>query len=300
MVSIRKSMIVAIALIAAALFWVVQTGNTVAGSRAPDAAESISEADAALLAEVLAGDHRSDEERARDDWRHPAETLAFFGVASNMTVVEIAPSGGWYSKVLAPYLNRGGGTFYAAHFDASSGPDFFKNAVTRFEETFTDKELYGDYILTAHGADVEQMAPDGSADVVLTFRNVHNWMPAGSADKIIADAYKALKPGGIFGVLDHRADDSEPQDPKAVSGRLREDYAIELIEASGFEFVATSEVNNNSKDTRDQPFGVWTLPPTLRSSATRGGEPAADYDSAPYEAVGESDRFTLKFRKPAE
>ncbi len=299
MVNIRGSWAYTISLIAVAIFMFAQTSNGLAGAHASAEAEGISEADAALLAEVLVGDHRSNKNKARDEWRHPAETLAFFGVSSSMTVIEIAPSAGWYTEVLMPYVNRGGGTFYAAHFDASSGPDFFKNAVTRFEEKFADKDLYGDFTLTAHGANVEQMAPDGGADVVMTFRNLHNWVPGGSAEKIISDAYTALKPGGTFGVIDHRANDNEPQDPKAANGRIREDYAIELIESAGFELVAASDVNNNPKDLREQPFGVWTLPPTL-SNAMRGQEPDKNYDMAPYIEIGESDRFTLKFRKPAE
>ncbi len=290
----------ACAFIAGAVFLLVQTSGALSGGHKSAETGSLAKADAALLAEVLAGDHRSDKNKARDKWRHPAETLAFFGVESGMTVVEIAPSAGWYTEVIAPYIKRGGGTFYAAHFDTSSGPAFFKNAVARFKETFDDKDLYGEFTLTAHGANVKQIAPDGSADVVLTFRNLHNWMPGGSADKIVADAYKALKPGGIFGVVDHRANDTETQDAKAANGRVREDYAIALIEKAGFELIAASDVNNNPNDTRDQPFGVWTLPPTLRNTATRGAAPEPDFDSAPYMAVGESDRFTLKFMKPVE
>lgn len=287
------------ALIAGGIFLFVQTSSVLSGGHTSAETGSIAKADAALLAEILAGGHRSEEHKARDKWRHPSETLAFFGVGSGMTVVEIAPGGGWYTEVLAPYINRGGGKLYAAHFDTSSGRDFFKDAVARFKEKFGGKDLYGEFTLTAHGANVERMAPDGSADVVLTFRNLHNWMPIGAADKIVADAYKALKPGGIFGVVDHRANDTEEQDPRAANGRVREDYAIKLIERAGFELIAASDVNNNPNDTRDQPFGVWTLPPALRT-ATRGAAPDPDFDSAAYMAVGESDRFTLKFMKPAE
>lgn len=264
-----------------------------AGESAGDSADS-----AAILAEVLAGDHRSDENKARDQFRHPAEILAFFGMEPDMTVIEITPSAGWYTQVIAPYMARGGGTYYAGHVDPTDAPEFLLRSLERFKEMVSDP-VYGDVNIVAHGANVENLVPEGSADMIVTFRNIHNWMPRGFAEKSFADMYKALKPGGILGVVEHRASDAEPQDPKAASGYVREDYAIKLAEDAGFEFVASSPINNNPKDTKDHPFGVWTLPPTL--SASRRGQAAdEDFDQASFIAIGESDRFALKFVKPAE
>ena len=147
--------------------------------------------------------------------------------------------------------------------------------------------------------EVENIVPEGTADMVVSFRNIHNWMGRDWAEKAFADIYKALKPGGIFGVVEHRASDAVEQDPKAANGYVREDYAIALAEAAGFELVESSPINNNPNDTKDHPFGVWTLPPTL-AKARFGDEPDPDFDQSPYQAIGESDRFTLKFRKPAE
>ena len=267
-------------------------GGHLASERAAQAADS-----ATVLAEVLAGDHRSDEIKARDPSRHPAETLAFFGMEPDMAVIEITPSAGWYTQVIAPYIAKGGGTYYAAHIDPNGAPEFMLRGLERFEEMVSDP-VYGDVSIVAHGANVEDMVPEGTVDMVVTFRNIHNWMPRDFAEKSFALMYKALKPGGILGVVEHRASDAEAQDPKAASGYVREDYAIKLIEGAGFEFVASSPVNDNPKDTKDHPFGVWTLPPIL-STGRRGQEPDENFDQSTVIGIGESDRFTLKFVKPA-
>jgi predicted methyltransferase len=245
--------------------------------------------DPALLA-VIAGDHRSAENRARDVHRHPTETLSFFGLTPDSTVVEIWPATGWYTEILAPYL-RDRGTYYAAGWDPEADAEFIRQGVQRFKDKLAARpELYGKVRYSVLSfPDKTEIAPPGSADLVLTFRNIHNWMPAGNAEAAFAAMYKALKPGGVLGVVEHRAPTDQPQDPKARSGYVREDYAIALAEKAGFVLEAKSEINANPRDTKDHPKGVWTLPPTFAEK---------DADREKYQAIGESDRFTLKFRKP--
>ncbi|MEO0981525.1 MAG: hypothetical protein AAFX03_02605 [Pseudomonadota bacterium] len=248
---------------------------------------------------AIAGDWRSDLERARDAWRSPKATLEFFGLEPGHTVVEVWPGGGWYTNILAPYLKEGGGQFIAAGFDPE-GSEFAQNAMARFNETYVgDPETYGDIEVTVFSSDSDGMAPAGTADVVLTFRNVHNWMAGGYQAKAFADAYAALKPGGILGVVEHRLPSTEVQDPVAASGYVHEDYVKAQAEAAGFEFVDSSEINANPVDTADHPFGVWTLPPVSRT-ADQDGETPEGFDPDAFRAIGESDRMTLKFRKPAE
>lgn len=237
---------------------------------------------------VLAGAWRSDNNKARDAHRHPAETLAFYGVKASDTVVEISPGGGWYTEVIAPYLAAGGGTYIATSGGAERD--------ARFKERFGDEAVFGEIKLGTLGG--EGIAP-GSVDKVLTFRNIHNWMRAGTEAKVFEDAYAALKPGGVFGVLEHRLPSGREQDPQGGEGYVHEDIAIALGKAAGFEFAGSSDINNNPKDTADHPFGVWTLPPTS-FAGNDDNPPPADFDPAKYEAIGESDRFTLKFVKPAK
>ena len=236
---------------------------------------------------VLAGEYRAPENRARDVYRHPKETLQFFGIQEDMTVVEVWPGAGWYTEILAPLL-RDKGHLYAAMLDASSG-EYAKNVV----ETYRSKlqlrsDLYGKVTLTTLAAPPakNEIAPPGSADLVLTFRNLHNWMMFGWERDALAAMHAALKPGGVLGIVGHRGDSKVAQDPKAASGYVNEDYAIRLIESAGFRLVARSEINANPKDTKDYEKGVWTLPPGF-----------ADGDEARYRQIGESDRFTLKFVK---
>jgi predicted methyltransferase len=251
---------------------------------------------AAQLSAVLAGDHRTEEERARDMYRHPVETLMFFGVEPSMAVVEVSPGGGWYSQVIAPYLNTGGGKFYAAGFPSEGASERALAALATYRETYVDHpEIYGAVEMTALG-EGHHIAPPGSADVVLTFRNVHNWQMNGSAQANFNEFYNALKPGGVLGVVEHRADGSSAPDD-GTSGYVYTDDVKALAKAAGFEFDSSSEVNANAADTKDHPFGVWTLPPVRRSSAVRGQDDP-EFDRAKYDAIGESDRMTLKFRKP--
>lgn len=250
----------------------------------------------AILREAVDGPQRTAEERARDQYRHPVETLAFFDFAPDLTVVEVWPGGGWYTNILAPALARGGGVYYAAGLDPASS-DRAREAVAAFEAKYKgDPALYGDVIVTVLG-EGHEIAPEASADLVLTFRNVHNWLAAGTAEANFRRFYAALKPGGVLGVVEHRAPADAADEFEKTSGYVREATVKSLAAAAGFDFEAASEINANPKDTKDHPFGVWTLPPTRRSSAVRGVEDP-NFDRARYDAIGESDRMTLKFRKP--
>ncbi len=242
------------------------------------------------LAAVIAADHRSAGNKARDQYRHPAETLTFFGLKPDMKVVEVWPAGGWYTEILAPYLGKSG-MYYAAGWDPDAKAEFIQLGIKAFRDKLAARpDLYAGTGMTVLSfPDKTVIAPPGSADMVLTFRNIHNWMASGNAEKAFAAMYAALKPGGVLGVVEHRAATTSPQDPKAASGYVREDYAIALAEKAGFVLEARSEVNANARDTKDYEKGVWTLPPTYREG---------EKDKAKYAAIGESDRFTLRFRKP--
>ena len=247
---------------------------------------------------AVAGSWRLEKERARDSYRHPIETLKFFGVKPSDTVVEIAPGGGWYTAILGPWLMKGGGHLYAANVDPEASEGARTN-VDNYKAAFVDHpETYGDIKLTVGSRTSPGLAPDGSADAVLTFRNVHNWMAGGYADKIFADAFRALKPGGVLGVEEHRLPSARDQDLTASNGYVLESYVVQLAQDAGFVLEESSEINANPKDTADHPLGVWMLPPTL--DKPKAGTPeAATYDEAKYKAIGESDRMTLRFRKPA-
>lgn len=245
----------------------------------------------ATLDKVLAGDHRSEQNKARDAFRHPRETLVFFGLRQDMTVLEIWPGGGgWYTEVLAPVL-REHGHYIVANMDPKSESKYVQDNLKKFAEKVAARpDLYDRAKKTTLQAPNElHPVPDGSVDMVLTFRNVHNWMDNGSEDAMFKAMYAALKPGGILGVEEHRARNTEPQDPKAQSGYVRTDYLVALAAKAGFKLIGESEINANPKDTADHPNGVWSLPPTLD-----GG----DTDRAKFIAIGESDRQTLRFRKP--
>jgi predicted methyltransferase len=241
------------------------------------------------LKEIIAGDHRSAENRARDQYRHPLETLTFFGIRPDMTVVEIYPGRGWYTEVLAPYL-KGSGTFYAAEHPGDPSYEAVQRSLEAFDQKVKDApELYGEVKRTKLTKD-GHIAPPGSADLVVTFRNVHSWMGSGSENEAFAAMFRALKPGGVLGLVQHRGDPNVGQDTKAGKGYVNEDYVIELAKKAGFELAKKSEINANPKDTKDYPKGVWTLPPSLR---------LGDEDREKYLAIGESDRMTLEFVKPA-
>ncbi len=245
-----------------------------------------------LLDQAIAGNHREAKNKARDIYRHPKETLLFFGLEANMTVVEIWPGGGWYTEILAPVL-RDNGKLYAASLalQSKATPDIRREIGREYLKKLAQHpEIYDRIVHTELQApEYTAIAPRGSADLVLTFRNVHNWAKDGNADATFKAFYDALKPGGILGVTDHRAKSGTPFEDMIRSGYVTEDYVIELAKRAGFQLVAKSEINANPKDTKDHPKGVWTLPPMLR---------LGDQDREKYLAIGESDRMTLKFVKP--
>lgn len=242
------------------------------------------------LAQAISGSHRSADFVARDRYRHPQQTLEFFGLKPDLTVVEILPGGGYWTEILAPYL-RSQGTYYTAVAPKAASERAAKAAAAWQQKLGSRPDLYDKVRVSEFGLGGMDIAPANSVDLVLTFRNVHNWMSAGLADDAFAAFYKALKPGGVLGVEEHRAPADQPQDPKAASGYVREDYTRQLAEKAGFEYVGSSEVNANPKDTKNWPNGVWTLPPTLA---------LGDQDRNKYLAIGEADNFLLKFRKPAK
>ncbi|MEE2877464.1 MAG: methyltransferase domain-containing protein [Pseudomonadota bacterium] len=265
---------------------------------AEDTAEAEETVQAYTVEDAMAGSWRTEEEKVRDPYRNPAETLAFFGLNGSETVVEIWPGGGWYSNILAPWLHKNGGQFVAATFDPD-GSERAAEIVASYKENYAaSPETFGDIQYVVYGSDAPPMGEPESVDAVLTFRNVHNWMSGGHADKFFEEAYRVLKPGGVLGVVEHRLPSSMEQDPSAPSGYVHEDYVKGLADAAGFEFEASSEINANPNDTADHPFGVWTLPPVSRTSDRDGNTPE-DFDAEAYAAIGESDRMTLKFVKPA-
>lgn len=287
----RKRLITPVALLAL----IAGCGGGQQGATATPAAEPPAAATPVVpaeksIADVLAGDHRSAENKARDVYRHPRESLEFFGIRPDMAVIEIWPANGWYTEVLAPYL-RDKGRYIAAAWDPDAKQEFIRKGMQAYKDKLaTRPDLYDKVELAVLAPpDKMEMVPAESVDMVVTFRNIHNWMASGNADAMFAAMYRALKPGGVLGVVEHRANTDKPQDPKAKSGYVREDYAIALAEKAGFVMEAASEVNANARDTKDYEGGVWTLPPTLR---------AGDKDRQKYIDIGESDRFTLRFRKP--
>ncbi len=244
------------------------------------------------LKAAIASDHRTPAYVQRDAARHPYETLLFFGVQPAMTVVELSPGGGWYTEILAPYL-RDRGHYVAAAYGEDSPKEYRRGYTANFKKKLSaDPASYGKVHLTVFEPPNNlSYAQPGSADLVLTFRNLHNWLSYGDDNmkRVFQSVYDALKPGGVFGVVEHRLPESMPQDATASSGYMHESYVIKMAESVGFKLAAKSEINANPKDTADHPNGVWALPPTYRNK---------DKDRARYEAIGESDRMTLKFVKP--
>jgi predicted methyltransferase len=260
---------------------------------APQSAQP-SPATEAKLATVLTGNQRTADERARDVHRHPRETLEFFGVRENMAVVELSASKGWYTAILGPLLSEKG-KLAVTNADPNGPADSegTKNAKSLLERISKDPTAYGKVttIVTNWKKDEVSLGPDGSADMVLTFRNLHGWIANGIADKVLAASFKVLKSGGVLGVEEHRAKADASSDPKAIgeSGYVPEGLVVKLAEKAGFKLAGASEINANPKDTKDHPKGVWSLPPTLE---------LGDKDKEKYVAIGESDRMTLKFVKP--
>ena len=239
------------------------------------------------LAMAVRSPVRSPQFVVRDRYRHPRESLSFWGLRPGMTILEIWPSGGYWAEILAPYAKATGGKYIAA----------VQSASRPLPQKFGNKALYGDITTTVFNDSSGPLVPPGSVDFLLTARNIHDWVPTpGMPEKAMRDFYAALKPGGILAVEQHRSD-PKPMIKDASDGYLSTAYVVKLAEDAGFKLEDHSEINANPKDTKDYPFGVWTLPPT-RQSAPSGQTPNPAFDHAKYDAIGESDRMTLRFRKP--
>jgi predicted methyltransferase len=243
-------------------------------------------ADAALTAAIHSS-ARGAESKARDGARHPQASLEFWGLKPGQTVVEISPGGGYWAEILAPYAKATKG-----HYIAANG-----RGDQKLPPRFADAAVYGPIHYTVFSKDSGPLGPANSADLVLTARNIHNWVGDGSVDKAMKDFYAVLKPGGILAVEEHRSD-PKPEAANANTGYMSTQHVIDLATKAGFKLEARSEINANPKDSKDHPFGVWTLPPSRQSNEKDKPSPAG-FDRAKYDAIGESDRMTLRFRKPA-
>jgi predicted methyltransferase len=275
-----------------------ETEHAAAGQAQHTAAptEAVQPTPAGPLDTAIAGDWRAPENSARDGWRHPKETLSFIGVEPGMAVIEIWPGGGgWYAEILAPYL-RDGGRYIGVVVDPAKSANeaakkYYVDTNAQLRAKFeTAPQVYDKAVLVEMDPAAPVLGEAGSADTVLTFRNVHNWMMAGYADKMFQAFFEVLKPGGVLGVVEHRAAQAVPAGDR--SGYVGEQQVIDMAVAAGFVLEESSEINANPADTKDHPSGVWTLPPNLRVPE---GE-----DKAKFEAIGESDRMTLRFVKPAQ
>lgn len=256
--------------------------------------------DQALIA-AIAGSWRPAGEVARDKYRHPLESLTFWGLRPHMVVVDLQPGGGYWTQILAPYAKATGGRYIAGVQDLANPKmtDGGRKAREAYAQKFANESVYGKVELTNFGGTSAPFAQAGSVDLVLTSRELHNWAAAGGIDKIMGDSFAALKPGGILAVEDHRAD-PRPEAEKVKDGYISTATVVAAAKKSGFVLDASSEINANPKDTKDHPFGVWTLPPTRQSSGAPDNPGATDakFDHTKYDAIGESDRMTLRFRKP--
>ncbi|HEY3858999.1 MAG TPA: methyltransferase [Gammaproteobacteria bacterium] len=254
---------------------------------APQVTSDSGGADAAL-SKALAGPWRVPANAARDQYRHPRETLEFFGLKPNMTVVQLWPGNGWYTEILAPVLSEHGQLIDAAV--PAKGDSESDGTVRYLAKLKADPAVYGKVkVIDFSPPDKMDLGAPESADMVLTFRNLHNWQGRDQLDNVFQTAFKVLKHGGVFGVVEHRAAAGKSVDQVFKTGYMPVDYVIQEAEKAGFKLAGQSEINANPKDTKDYPQGVWTLPPTY----TLGGK-----DQAKYTAIGESDRMTLKFVKP--
>ena len=227
---------------------------------------------------------RSEKNVARDEFRKPYETLSFFQLEPDMTIVELSPGGGWYTEILANYI-RESGNLIAAHFSKDSERAYFRNSRIKFEKKVKENDLYEKVTVVDLNS---ELSDPSSVDAVLTFRNLHNWLGP-NMDKIFSNSFNVLKPGGLFGIVEHRAKAGTSMENMKKSGYVTEQHAIKIAKKHGFELLAKSEINANPKDSADHPRGVWTLPPVLRLK---------EKDKEKYLAIGESDRMTLLFRKP--
>ncbi len=243
-----------------------------------------------LLDQAIEGKHRSEANRARDPFRRPKMTLLFFGIEKQSTVVEISPAAGWYTEIIAPVLKDGGQYYGAVPKLGDDAPKAMRERDAGYRDKLANgRDLYGNAKITTYDPAKPVFAPAGSADLVLTFRNVHNWAKAGNTDAMFKGFHEALKPGGVLGVVEHRAKPGTDFKQQVESGYMTEEYVITAAERAGFKLDAASELNSNWRDTKDHPGGVWNLPPNLRG--------VAEADKPKYIAIGESDRMTLRFVK---
>ena len=270
---------------AVALACLLAIGGLIAGCATTGGQETTARA----LDVILAGNQRTAADRSRDPYQHPKGTLLFLGIRPDMRVLQVWPEPGWYTEILAPLL-QARGRYIGGVIAPDPGSRFLTARVANYRRLLASRpDLYGGVKVVTfplNGSDV--LAP-GSVDMVLSVRGLHEWMALGDAPQALATIFRALPPGGVFAVVDNRGNPALPQDPRAKAGYVRQDYAIRMIAAAGFRLVATSEVNANPKDTKNYPAGVWALPPDYR---------LGNLDRARYAAIGESDRFTLKFVKP--
>lgn len=246
---------------------------------------------------AVAGAWRTDAEKARDAYRHPAQTLAFWGIRPSMTVVEIRPGGGYWTDILAPLLATGGGKLIVTSGDPDKMTAPQKANLARFLKPYQDNPtVFGTLATGVFAANSDKpLAPAGSVDLIISSRNFHGFVLQNIKEYAIKSMFDALKPGGLVGIEQHRGDARRAQN--ASTGYMRQDWVIGEMRKGGFEFVASSELNANPRDTKDHPFGVWTLPPTL-NTAPNGQPVNPSFDSTKYREIGESDRMTLLFRKP--
>ncbi len=237
---------------------------------------------------ALEGLHRSEANKKRDVYRHPRETLEFFGLKEGQTVVELSPGGGWYSEILAPLTREG--TFYAAHFNANTPSGYAKKSLGRYlQKLGSNMDIYREVIVSELPfRDESEIAPEGSVDIILAFRNIHSWLRGDNLRKVLKASYSALKPGGTFGIVQHRSRKELSLDEMKSSGYVTEKFLISRVEEVGFNLEARSEINANTRDPANHPKGVWSLPPSFA-----GGEK----DKQRYIDIGESDRMTLRFKK---
>jgi predicted methyltransferase len=306
------------------LGWITAAVLLAACSKAPEPAAPVAEPEAPAVTETtleasetaavvlspiqaaVAGAWRSETDRSRDAFRHPAESLEFWGLAPGQSILEVQPGGGWWTEILAPYAHANGGSFSAtaADLDNPELPQAARDAREAFAARFAaGPEIYGTVHLVNFGATAAPL-PAESYDFILTARSVQGWVNNDLADRMFADLFQALKPGGILALEQHRADEgTDPADPLKghASGYVMQSTVVALAEKAGFVLEESSEINANAADTKDHPFGVWTLQPVARTRPYSEGMDAhdPDFDRAPYDAIGESDRMTLRFRKPA-
>jgi predicted methyltransferase len=251
------------------------------------------------LADAVANSSRPAADTARDMWRHPVETLEFFGIDPSGDIAEISPGGGYYARILAPWVAAQGGSYTAILGSTDAENPQLRAQMDALEVAVAESGAQLAIRYGALNADAPAIAPPESLDAVLTFRNVHSWMGRGFAGKAFADFHAALRPGGVLGVVEHRLPEDSAVGNTGETGYVRQSHVIALAEAAGFVFEDASEINANPADDADHPMGVWTLPPS-RFTPQPGTPEAEGFDRAAYDAIGESDRMTLRFRKPAE